>query len=337
MRRSLVLLALLVGRATRLPAQSPADRAALEALRDSLARATDSLSLKRLEAATIQVAKRNRDDPLIHLRLGFIAYRLGEITNHKAHDDDAAGEFEWATQLKPDWPYPWYGRGLADLAQGEHAVIAIENIRAILGKDYLSKAAQAFARATQVDPSFAEAAMDVANTALSQRIQPRLQAAALLVAPGRRRGAQPGGTARGALSPLVLRLAQLPAGEPAPALRHHRALSVRPGRVRRPRHHLSAPRPARQGRHVSMGAGAPRAERDVAVSRARWRSRLPLRSARGRAGLQAGGEPGRRADGRIRRGAGAPGAARPARPHDERAVRVAPRHQSDRESTRLNS
>src|SRR6266566_2979807 len=177
MRRSLVLLALLVGPATRLAAQAPAERAAIEALRDSLARVTDSLSLKRLETATIQVAKQNRDDPLIHLRLGFIAYRLGEITNHKSHDDDAAGEFEWATQLKPDWPYPWYSRGLADLAQGEHAVIAIENIRAILGKDYLSRAAQAFARATQVDPSFAEAAMDVANTALSQRIQPRLQVA----------------------------------------------------------------------------------------------------------------------------------------------------------------
>src|SRR2546425_13225854 len=127
--------------------------------------------------STIQVAKQNRDDPLIHLRLGFIAYRLGEITNHKSHDDDAAGEFEWATQLKPDWPYPWYSRGLAGLAQGEHAVIAIENIRAILGKDYLSRAAHAFARATQVVPSFAEAAMDVANTALSQRIQPRLQVA----------------------------------------------------------------------------------------------------------------------------------------------------------------
>src|SRR5436309_1066457 len=41
----------------------------------------------------------------------------------------------------------------------------------------MSRAAQAFARATQVDPSFAEAAMDVANTALSQRIQPRLQVA----------------------------------------------------------------------------------------------------------------------------------------------------------------
>src|SRR5205807_3909641 len=61
MRRSLVLLALLVGPATRLPAQASADRAAIEALRDSLARVTDSLSLKRLETATIQVAKQNRD------------------------------------------------------------------------------------------------------------------------------------------------------------------------------------------------------------------------------------------------------------------------------------
>src|SRR5256884_4191062 len=211
MRRSLVLLALLVGPATRLAAQAPAERAAIEALRDSLARVTDSLSLKRLEAATIQVAKRNRDDPLIHLRLGFIAYRLGEITSHKSHDDDAAGEFEWATQLKPDWPYPWYGRGLADLAQGEHAVIAIENIRAILGKDYLSRAAQAFARATQVDPSFAEAAVDVANAALSQRIQPRLQVALdavrLAAAPpaGRPAGGgpppRPGGAGAGARRP----------------------------------------------------------------------------------------------------------------------------------------
>src|SRR5256885_10211444 len=100
MRRSLVLLALLTGLAHRLAAQAPADRAAIEALRDSLAHVTDSLSLKRLEAATIQVAKQNRDDPLIHLRLGCIAYRLGDITNHKSHPDDARGGVARATHLK---------------------------------------------------------------------------------------------------------------------------------------------------------------------------------------------------------------------------------------------
>src|SRR6266849_431185 len=160
-----------------LSGQEVADRAALERLRDSLAGVTDSVALRRLEAAGIEVAKRNRDDPLIHLRLGFIAYRLGELAGSKSHYDDAAGEFEWAGELKPAWPYPWYGLGLADLAQGEHAIIAIENLRQQLGKDYLSKAARAFAHATLADPSFAQAGIDLANAALQQRIQPQLQVA----------------------------------------------------------------------------------------------------------------------------------------------------------------
>ena len=161
----------------RLPAQDPGDRSALERLRDSLAGVGDSVPLRQLEAATIEVAKRDRDNPLIHLRLGFIAYRLGELAKTKPHYDDAAGEFEWATQLQPTWPYPWYGLGLAELAQGEHSAIAIENLKQQLGLDYLSKAARAFARATQADPSFAFAAVDLVNAALTQRIRPRLQVA----------------------------------------------------------------------------------------------------------------------------------------------------------------
>lgn len=158
-------------------AQSPADRALLEVLRDSLGGVTDTLALRQLEGATITVARQNRDDPMIHLRLGFIAYRLGEVTQAKSHYDDAAGEFEWAGELRPEWPYPWYGLGLAELAVGENASIAIENIRQMLGKDYLSKAARAFARATEADPSFSSAVVDLANTALTQRIRPRLEVA----------------------------------------------------------------------------------------------------------------------------------------------------------------
>src|SRR6267378_6253962 len=158
-------------------AQSPADRATLESLRDSLGLVADSTALHRLEAATIQVAKERRDDPLLHMRLGFIGYRLGEVTKIKSHYGDAAGEFEWAAELRPDWPYPWYGLGLAELAIGEHNSIALENIRQMLGKDYLSKAAKAFARAAEADPSFASAVVDLATTALTQRIRPRLEVA----------------------------------------------------------------------------------------------------------------------------------------------------------------
>src|SRR6266550_5563507 len=174
-RRFLLLAYLSVSPTVRLSAQDPADRRALEVLRDSLAAVTDSNALLRLEARTIDVAKRDRDNALLHLRLGFVAYRLGELADSKKHYDDAAGEFEWASELQPGWPYPWYGLGLAELAQGEHAVIAIENLRQQLGKDYLSKAAVAFARAVQTDPAFARATIDLATTALTQRIHARLQ------------------------------------------------------------------------------------------------------------------------------------------------------------------
>src|SRR5438093_3486950 len=176
-RRLLFLAFLSAGPTFRLSAQDPADRRVIEGLRDSLGAVTDSTALLRLEARAIDVAKHDRDNPLIHLRLGFVADRLGELANSKKHYDDAAGEFEWATELRPDWPYPWYGLGLAELAQGEHSVLAIENLRQQLGKDYLSKAAAAFARAVQADPGFAQATIDLANTALTQRVQPRLDVA----------------------------------------------------------------------------------------------------------------------------------------------------------------
>lgn len=163
--------------AAPLCAQAPADRAALETLRDSLAELTDSTSLLRLEARTIEVAKVQRDSALLHLRLGFLAYRLGELGNSKNHFEDAAGEFEWASQLHPDWPYPWYGLGLSEFAKGVSANIPIENLRQQLGIDYLSKSAKAFARAIEADPTFGRAAVDLANTALSQRIHPQLDAA----------------------------------------------------------------------------------------------------------------------------------------------------------------
>ena len=175
LRRLLLLAFLSASPTVRLSSQEPADRRALEALRDSLSVVTDSNALLRLEARTIDVAKRDRDNPLLHLRLGFIGYRLGELADAKKHYDDAAGEFEWAAELQSGWPYPWYGLGLAELAQGEHSVIAIENLRQQLGKDYLSKAAVAFARAVQADPAFARATIDLATTALTQRIHARLQ------------------------------------------------------------------------------------------------------------------------------------------------------------------
>src|SRR6266545_4337071 len=120
-----VLLALAAAGPRSLFAQAPAERAALEALRDSLARAPDSVALRRVEAATIAVAKQHRDSALLHLRLGFIAYRLGELARSKDHFDDAAGEVEWASELQRAGPCRGGGRGAVELAEGEPSAVAL--------------------------------------------------------------------------------------------------------------------------------------------------------------------------------------------------------------------
>jgi GWxTD domain-containing protein len=155
-------------------AQAPADRMRLDSLRAVFAAISDSTELLARERAGIERAKQARDSALIHLELGYLAYRIGEVTGNRSHYDDAAGEFEWAGELQPDWPHAWYGLGLAELAIGEQGGVVIENIRAALGLDPLSKAARAFARAAAADPAFAVAVVDLAETARRQRIHQRL-------------------------------------------------------------------------------------------------------------------------------------------------------------------
>jgi GWxTD domain-containing protein len=177
----------------RLAAQEPEARARLDSLAAAFAQVPDSTTLLAMEATRIAYAKEHRDDPMAHLELGLLAFRLGEVTVGSKHFDDAAGEFEWASDLRPDWPSPWYWLGRAELAIGETRVMPLENIRQALGLDALSKGARAFARAAQADPSYGRALVDLANTALQQRIAPRLDLAqrALRLAAATAAGRQP--------------------------------------------------------------------------------------------------------------------------------------------------
>lgn len=177
--RLLLCAAVLIAAAgpARLGAQEPADRARLDSLATSFARISDSTTLLAMETTRISYAREHRDDPMVHLELGILAYRIGEVAADPKHYDDAAGEFEWATDVRPDWPSPWYWLGRAELAIGEARAIVLENVREVLGLDALSKAARAFARAAAVDPSYSRALVDLATTALRQRIAPRLDVA----------------------------------------------------------------------------------------------------------------------------------------------------------------
>lgn len=153
----------------RLAAQSPEDRASLEAFRDSLEGMNDSTRLIGLEQRLIAVAKEDRNNALHHLRLGFLAIRLGDLGS-KSRYDDGAGEFEWATDLQPTWPYAWYGLGIAEDKVGDSQVSIVQGLQAMFGKDHLSRAANAYARSVQADPAFDRGLIELAATALRQRI-----------------------------------------------------------------------------------------------------------------------------------------------------------------------
>src|SRR3954471_8698822 len=170
-----VLGLLALARATR--AQESRERASLDSVRAVFAAVTDSNYLVSYERQRIAVARQDRENPFIHMELGYVALRLGELTGVKKRYQDAASEFQWAADLRGRWPYAWYYLGLAELSSGEADLVIVENLRQIFGQDALSQAVRSFARAIEVDPTFSQALVDLANTALRQRINPRLMVA----------------------------------------------------------------------------------------------------------------------------------------------------------------
>jgi GWxTD domain-containing protein len=171
-----LLLALVAAVSSPLRAQSPDERAEIERFRDSLASTADSNGLLALEKGLIEQAKADRNNALVHLRLGFLSLRLGDLGG-QSHYEDAASEFQWAIDLKPDWPYSHYGMGFAEYGIGDSQISFVTGIKTMLGKDALTRSAMAFARSAEVDPAFDQGLVDLANTALRQRVNIKLDVA----------------------------------------------------------------------------------------------------------------------------------------------------------------
>lgn len=171
-------------------AQSVAQRAQIEGFRDSLSRVTDSVPLVAAERTLIgHAAHELRDSATAHVRLGFLALRLGDLAGHE-HYADAASEFQWAVDLQPKWPYAWLGLGLAELGVGDAEFSFLRGLQTALGKDALTRSANDFAKSAEVDPSFVGGLVELSNTALRQRINLRMQVA---LAALRRAAATPAG------------------------------------------------------------------------------------------------------------------------------------------------
>lgn len=210
-----------------LPAQSQSQRVSFQMLRDSLSGVTDSTPLLALEQRTIAVAKRQRDDPAIHIRLALIAQRLGEIGRGADHFNDAGSEGEWATDLAKDWPWAWYVLGQAELAlqqQTPPAAVGIAGLQRSFDVDHQAKAEEDFQRALAYDPGFVPALHGLADAVATD---PRPEHRALVL--NALRAAAATGTSRS--GPLLLTRGEIEreAGDPDSALVAYRQYRARGG------------------------------------------------------------------------------------------------------------
>jgi len=130
-------------------AQSPAQRTIIQAFRDSLARTVDSAGLARLETRLVN-AVQSVGRPDEHLRLGFLALRLGQLGSSHGFED-AAMEFRSVTLQASGWPYGWYGLGLAEFQLSTASVPGAPVLNPSRAQE---RAAAAFARSASADPNF---------------------------------------------------------------------------------------------------------------------------------------------------------------------------------------
>jgi GWxTD domain-containing protein len=153
--------------ASILHAQTPEQRRAIDAFRDTLQTVTDSLMLRDREERLLRAAERARNDALLHLRLGQLALRQGELGG-PSHYDDAASEFHWAAELSPLWPYAWFGLGLAEYLLGSR-LADNRSVRTSPGREAWSRATIAFTRASVLEPGLAPRLEELARRALRDR------------------------------------------------------------------------------------------------------------------------------------------------------------------------
>jgi tetratricopeptide (TPR) repeat protein len=160
-----------------LAAQTPADRAAMDAFRDTLGNTGNLEALKELDRGKLP-------GPLGLVRAGLIDLRRGELGGGRGAYDEAVMTIEEALARQGDWPYAWYALGLVRFGMWNRRFVVKETRFLGQGISYRRGAMDAFAKAIEKDPTFVPAADALAGLVtamghrlLSQDFLPPLQAA----------------------------------------------------------------------------------------------------------------------------------------------------------------
>jgi hypothetical protein len=166
-RSALPLLALLVASslATSVAAQEPADRAAIDAFRDTLGALTSASQLLPIVARE-KNARPASDKELGRLRYGWSLIRLGQLSDSAPPLIDATLQFYEATVRRSKWPYAWFGLGATKLALDGIGATEVRSEHQPAGSGWRWGAANAFLSTVRSDTTYITAAVELGLTVM---------------------------------------------------------------------------------------------------------------------------------------------------------------------------
>jgi hypothetical protein len=166
MNRALLLLLLVLGSFTGpLRAQASADRAAIDAFRDTLGTLADGSTVQQFLARE-QAARPSGEKELQRLRLAWTLTRLGQLSDSAPPMVDALLQFYEASVRRPQWPYPWFGLGATKLALDQIGAREVRSQHQTAGSGWRWGAANAFLKAVTIDSSYVAAAVELGTTVM---------------------------------------------------------------------------------------------------------------------------------------------------------------------------
>lgn len=157
--RLTILLLLLTSAAVQVRGQAPAERLRLVALQDSTMQIASPEAAQALAVNESVHIKRGDANTLLLMRAGFIQLSLGRLSSSREPLDQAQSLFDEAIYRAPkNWPWPWYGLALTDLALDSGGYTVKPSMHQPAGMYYRDAAIRALGMALAADSSFAQAA-----------------------------------------------------------------------------------------------------------------------------------------------------------------------------------
>ena len=171
-RHTLVTIAALswVIGSSPLAAQSAEQRSDFSAFEERIGALTDSAEVRRLERG---LAKWGDTDPLASFERVLTLLRLNQLGNQWA-TRQAVGQAKNGTKDHPDWPLAWHLLGRALLMEGQRKAANPLELGRRVGFGDFEDAADAFAHATSLEPTYLPALIDLQDAVAATKDTTRL-------------------------------------------------------------------------------------------------------------------------------------------------------------------